>query len=174
MLFFGLSQRRIVLCCCPFVFFIFFKFFIIPTFLCRVTTEGELAVMEGQSLTVPCHYDPQYAGYVKYWCRGKMREFCTSLARTDPAHPAARKVSIFDDPVQQVFTVTMGDLKETDSGWYMCGVEVGGVWNSRRCRLHVHQGMSVVNSRLSGEEGSSVTVECHYSERYRYISLPSP
>ncbi|XP_056276745.1 polymeric immunoglobulin receptor isoform X2 [Pseudoliparis swirei] len=29
------------------------------------------------------------------------------------------------------------------------------------------EGMSVVNSRLSGEEGSSVTVECHYSERYR-------
>ncbi|XP_034411017.1 LOW QUALITY PROTEIN: polymeric immunoglobulin receptor-like [Cyclopterus lumpus] len=142
----------------------------IPAFLCRVTTEGELAVMEGQSLTVPCHYDPQYAGYVKYWCRGKMREFCTSLARTDPAHPAARKVSIFDDPVQQVFTVTMGDLKETDSGWYMCGVEVGGVWTAdvvAYTYIKVVHGMSVVNSRLSGEEGSSVTVECHYSERYR-------
>ena len=28
-------------------------------------------------------------------------------------------------------------------------------------------GMSVVNSRLSGEEGTSVTVECQYSEKYR-------
>ncbi|XP_010778587.1 CMRF35-like molecule 3 [Notothenia coriiceps] len=27
--------------------------------------------------------------------------------------------------------------------------------------------MTVENSRLSGEEGSSVTVECQYSERYR-------
>lgn len=57
-----------------------------------------------------------------------MREFCTSLARTDLATPAVKKVSLFDDPVQQLLTVTMGDLKEADSGWYMCGVEVGGGW----------------------------------------------
>ncbi|XP_068594397.1 polymeric immunoglobulin receptor [Cebidichthys violaceus] len=142
----------------------------IPAFLCRVTTEGELTVMEGQSLIVPCHYDPQYAGYVKYWCRGKMREFCSSLARTDPANSAAEKVSIFDDPVQQVFTVSMSDLKEGDSGWYMCGVEIGNVWTRdvvASTYIKVIHGMSVVNSRLSGEEGSSVTVECHYSERYR-------
>ncbi|XP_068426622.1 polymeric immunoglobulin receptor [Clinocottus analis] len=144
----------------------------IPGFLCRVTTEGELSVMEGQSLTVPCHYDPQYASYVKYWCRGKMREFCTSLARTDLVNPATEKVSIFDDPVQQVFAVTMGDLKEGDSGWYMCGVEVGGAWTAdivAYTYIKVVHGISVVNNRLSGEEGSSVTVECHYSERYRDI-----
>ncbi|KAK9539405.1 hypothetical protein VZT92_004513 [Zoarces viviparus] len=142
----------------------------IPAFLCRVTTEGELTVMEGQSLIVPCHYDPQYAGYVKYWCRGNTREFCTSLARTDSAKPAAGKVSIFDDPVQQVFTLTMSDLKEGDSGWYMCGVEIGGVWTRdvvASTYIKVIHGMSVVNSRLSGEEGSSITVECRYSERYR-------
>lgn len=62
-----------------------------------------------------------------------MREFCTSLARTDDprsANPAEDKVNIFDDPVQQVFTVTMEDLKEKDSGWYMCGIEIGGVWSA--------------------------------------------
>lgn len=99
-----------------------------------------------------------------------MREFCTSLARTDLATPAVKKVSLFDDPVQQLLTVTMGDLKEADSGWYMCGVEVGGGWTPdvvAYTYIKVVHGMSVVNSRLSGEEGSSVTVECHYSERYR-------
>ncbi|XP_059201366.1 polymeric immunoglobulin receptor isoform X2 [Centropristis striata] len=145
----------------------------IPGFLCRVTTEGELTVLEGQSLTVPCHYEPQYASYVKYWCRGKIREFCTSLARTDDPrsiNPAEAKASIFDDPVQLVFTVTMNDLKEGESGWYMCGVEIGGVWSADAVaytNIKVIHGMSVVNSRLGGEEGSSVTAECHYSERYR-------
>ncbi|XP_078120867.1 polymeric immunoglobulin receptor isoform X1 [Sander vitreus] len=144
-----------------------------PAFLCRVTTEGEHAVMEGQPLTVPCHYGPQYAGYVKYWCRGKMREFCTSLARTDEprsTNPAEENLSIFDDPVQLVFTVTMSNLKEGDSGWYMCGVEIGGAWSAddvAYTNIKVIHGMSVVNSRLTGEEGSSITVECHYSERYR-------
>lgn len=93
----------------------------------------DFAVLEGRSLTVPCHYEPQYASYVKYWCQGRMREFCTSLARTDDhrsANPAVDKVSIFDDPVQQVFTVVLNDLKEADSGWYMCGVEIGSAWNA--------------------------------------------
>ncbi|XP_049889300.1 polymeric immunoglobulin receptor isoform X1 [Epinephelus moara] len=145
----------------------------IPAVLCKVTTEGELSIMEGQSLTIPCHYEPQYASYVKYWCRGKTREFCTSLARTDEprsADPAEKKVSVFDDQVQLVFTVTMNNLKEGDSGWYMCGVEIGGVWSADDVaftNIKVIHGMSVVNSRVSGEEGSSLTVECHYSERYR-------
>ncbi|XP_070775026.1 polymeric immunoglobulin receptor [Enoplosus armatus] len=145
----------------------------IPAFLCGVTTGKELAVMEGQSLTVPCLYEPQYASYVKYWCQGRTREFCTSLARTDDprsANPSEDKVSIFDDPVQLVFTVTMNNLKEEDSGWYMCGVEIGGMWSAdvvAFTNIKVIHGMSVVNSQLSGEEGSSVTAECVYSERYR-------
>lgn len=32
-------------------------------------------------------------------------------------------------------------------------------------------GMSAVNSRLSGEEGDSITAECLYSERYRYLTF---
>ncbi|XP_051252768.1 polymeric immunoglobulin receptor isoform X1 [Dicentrarchus labrax] len=147
----------------------------IPAFLCKVTTVGEYSVLEGESLLVPCHYEPQYASYVKYWCQGSMREFCTSLARTDDprsANPVEDKVSIFDDPVQLVFTVTMNNMKEGESGWYMCGVEVGGVWSAdvvTFTNVKVIHGMSVVNSQVSGEEGSSVTVECLYSERYREI-----
>ncbi len=62
-----------------------------------------------------------------------MREFCTSLARTDDtrsANPAEDKVSVSDDPVQLVFTVTMNKLMEKDSGWYMCGVEIGSMWTA--------------------------------------------
>lgn len=145
----------------------------IPAILCTVTTVGELTVLEGESLAVPCHYDPQYAGYVKYWCRGSMREFCTSLARTDDTRLTNRaedKMSISDDPAQLVSTVTMNNLKEADSGWYMCGVEIGSGWTADVVTftyIKVIHGMSVVNTQLSGEEGSSLTVECLYSERHR-------
>uniref|UniRef100_A0A3B4B6W6 Immunoglobulin domain-containing protein n=1 Tax=Periophthalmus magnuspinnatus TaxID=409849 RepID=A0A3B4B6W6_9GOBI len=93
----------------------------------------KFAVLEGRSLTIPCHYEPQYASYVKYWCRGRMKDFCTSMARTDePRTPemSAQKVMIYDDPVQLVFSITMTQLKEEDSGWYMCGVEIGGIWSA--------------------------------------------
>ncbi|XP_056148551.1 polymeric immunoglobulin receptor isoform X2 [Lampris incognitus] len=144
----------------------------LPGSLCTVTTVGEFSVLEGRSLTVPCHYEAQYASYVKYWCQGRMREFCSSLARTDTPTPsgAEGRVSIFDDPVQQVFTVTMTDLKDGDTGWYWCGVEVGGVWTADAAastHVTVNHGMFAVNNKVIGEEGSSVTVECLYSERYR-------
>lgn len=105
----------------------------LPTDLrCHVTTADELLVLEGQSVTFPCHYEPQYASYVKYWCRGRMREFCTSLARTSDAGAAkpGKKFSVVDDQVQQVFTVAMNQLTEADSGWYMCGVEIGSGWTA--------------------------------------------
>lgn len=145
----------------------------IPVVLCKVTTETEFTALEGQSLTIPCHYEPQYASYVKYWCHGRTKEFCTSLARTDDPrmiNPAEEKVSIFDDPIQLVFSVTMNNLKEEDSGWYSCGVEIGNMWSADDIaftNVKIIHGLSVVNSRLSGEEGRSLTVECLYSERYR-------
>lgn len=100
---------------------------------CAITTANEFIILEGQSIKVPCQYEPQYASYVKYWCHGRMREFCSSLARTDDhpaANPAEDKVSVSDDQVQLVFTVTMNNLTEADTGWYMCGVEVGNGWTA--------------------------------------------
>ncbi|XP_072525540.1 polymeric immunoglobulin receptor-like [Salminus brasiliensis] len=145
----------------------------LPDALCTVTSTGDLAVLEGQSVTVPCHYNPQYTQNVKYWCRGSMKEFCSSLARTDDPKSAPfgkGKVTIADDPSQHLFMVTMTDLKEEDSGWYWCGVEVGDMWSLDRTAslyISVIHGMSVVNSMVSGEEGGSVVVQCHYSEKHR-------
>lgn len=146
---------------------------LIPAVQGAVTTAGELIVLEGQSLKVPCHYEPQYASYVKYWCQGRTREFCSSLARTDDhraANPAGDKVSISDNPVQLVFTVTMNNVTEDDSGWYMCGVEVGSGWTadvSTFVHLKVIHGLSVESNHVIGEVGSSITVGCTYSAKYR-------
>ncbi|XDV28213.1 hypothetical protein PO909_031562 [Leuciscus waleckii] len=60
-----------------------------------------------------------------------MKDFCSSLARTDDPTSAPNvkgKVTIADDPTQHVFTVSMQNLTEGDSGWYWCGVELGGMW----------------------------------------------
>uniref|UniRef100_A0AAY4AWT9 Ig-like domain-containing protein n=1 Tax=Denticeps clupeoides TaxID=299321 RepID=A0AAY4AWT9_9TELE len=136
-----------------------------------VTTLGDQVILEGRSITVPCHYDPQYIPNVKYWCQGRMKDFCTKLAQTVNQHKeSAQKVSIADDPTQLVFTVTINDLKEADSGWYWCGVEVGGIWqadDATSLHISVVHGLSVVNNVVSGEEGGAVKIQCQYSERYR-------
>lgn len=96
-----------------------------------VITVGDRTLLAGQSITVPCHYNPEYIPNVKYWCQGSMQVFCTSLARTDQSESAPfsnARIIIADDPAQNMFTVTMRELKEEDSGWYWCGVEIGEIW----------------------------------------------
>lgn len=39
-------------------------------------------------------------------------------------------MSISDHKDQLLFSVTMNNLREADSGWYMCGVEIGGMWSA--------------------------------------------
>uniref|UniRef100_A0A8C5CAV6 Polymeric immunoglobulin receptor n=1 Tax=Gadus morhua TaxID=8049 RepID=A0A8C5CAV6_GADMO len=143
----------------------------IPAARSGVTTVSELSALEGRSIAAPCHYDPALAAHVKYWCWGIFKDTCTMVARTDTA-PSDPRVSIVDDPAQQVFTVTMADLTEDQAGWYHCGAEEGGIWSkdpSAAVYLSVVHGMSVVNNRLDGEEGGSVAVDCLYSKRYRDI-----
>ncbi|KAK3534058.1 hypothetical protein QTP86_001187 [Hemibagrus guttatus] len=141
--------------------------------LCTVSKEGEWTVFEGKSITVPCHYKSEDTLNVKYWCQGSVYDFCSSLARTDnpgTAPSSQARVTIADDPTQHVFTVTMRELKEKDSGWYWCGVEKGGIWSKDSATslyISVIQGISVVNNEISAEEGDSVTVQCQYSEKHR-------
>ncbi|KAK2900465.1 hypothetical protein Q8A67_008580 [Cirrhinus molitorella] len=145
----------------------------LPGSRCSVSTVGDLFVLEGGSVTVPCHYNPQYISHVKYWCQGRMREFCSSLARTDDPESAPKgkgRVTIADDPTQHVFIVSMRDLTEEDSGWYWCGVELGGMWvsdSTASVYISVIHGMSAVSSMLSADEGSSVTAQCLYSKNLR-------
>uniref|UniRef100_A0A8C9TNG3 Immunoglobulin V-set domain-containing protein n=1 Tax=Scleropages formosus TaxID=113540 RepID=A0A8C9TNG3_SCLFO len=64
--------------------------------------------------------------YVKQWCSGLEIFSCTVMASTDS--PQVHRVSIIDDPTQGVFTVTMNNVQESDSGTYWCLGKYGG-WN---------------------------------------------
>ncbi|KAG9333002.1 hypothetical protein JZ751_013877, partial [Albula glossodonta] len=92
------------------------------------------------------------------------------MARTDTPQRKGR-VSIIDDPAQQVFTVTMRNLQEGDSDTYWCGVEINRAADDGfKLYLTVTEGpaaLSVLNSRVSGEEGGSVSIQCHYGDSLR-------
>ncbi|KAJ8387645.1 hypothetical protein AAFF_G00151950 [Aldrovandia affinis] len=129
-----------------------------------VRTVSRLTVLAGGSVTIPCHYDEQYKPHVKYWCKGIWIS-CTSIVRTDSAQRKG-DVSITDDPAQKVFTVTLSNLQEGDSGQYWCVVEINnGQDAGENLYLKVTTGtpdLSVVNNRVTGVVGGSVSVFCHY------------
>nr|XP_023701230.1 polymeric immunoglobulin receptor-like isoform X1 [Paramormyrops kingsleyae]XP_023701231.1 polymeric immunoglobulin receptor-like isoform X1 [Paramormyrops kingsleyae] len=90
-----------------------------------VRTVSWVSAERGGSVTIPCYYDQKYKDHVKYWCRGRDWNSCSSLARSD-SNQSAGKVSISDDPAHLVFNVAMRNLQEMDSDTYWCAVEIHG------------------------------------------------
>ncbi|XP_048866453.1 CMRF35-like molecule 8 isoform X2 [Brienomyrus brachyistius] len=88
-----------------------------------VRTVSWVSAKREGSVTIPCYYDQKYKHHVKYWCRGRDWNSCSTLTRSDSKQTAG-KVSLSDDPAHLVFYVTMSNLQETDSDTYWCAVEI--------------------------------------------------
>nr|XP_036853243.1 CMRF35-like molecule 1 isoform X6 [Manis javanica] len=79
----------------------------------------------GGSLTVQCHYDPGWEKYVKWWCRGAAWSSCNILVKTTGSEHKVKMnhVSIEDDQMNRMFTVTLEELRWSDADTYWCGIE---------------------------------------------------
>uniref|UniRef100_A0A4W4GX84 Ig-like domain-containing protein n=1 Tax=Electrophorus electricus TaxID=8005 RepID=A0A4W4GX84_ELEEL len=134
-------------------------------------SQRQLTLQTGASVNIPCHYDMKYKQYKKYWCceRATAFSYCTIMAY---ANNTNKKVTVTDNPAQSLFTVTMRDLQERNTGAYWCAVEISGLFQpdvkaQRYITVKSAPAVSVTKSRVSGEEGSSVSVQCLYSAAYK-------
>uniref|UniRef100_A0A3B4E9L1 Ig-like domain-containing protein n=1 Tax=Pygocentrus nattereri TaxID=42514 RepID=A0A3B4E9L1_PYGNA len=69
-----------------------------------------------------------------------------------------------------MFTVELNSLQDSDSGYYWCAVEISdGSDDGDYVYLTVSSdpAVSVINSRDSGQEGGSVSVQCLISAEYQ-------
>ncbi|KAL7851094.1 hypothetical protein AOLI_G00214500 [Acnodon oligacanthus] len=124
-----------------------------------------LAVKRGESLTIPCFYDEKHKSNHKYWCKGGVWLSCEIVAYTN----TSGRISVTDHPTQNMFTVELKSLQDSDSGYYWCAVEItGGSDDGVHFHLAVSEdpAVSVMNSRERGQEGGSVTVQCRYSTEH--------
>ncbi|XP_037387027.1 polymeric immunoglobulin receptor-like isoform X1 [Pygocentrus nattereri] len=127
-------------------------------------TLKNLAVRHGGSLTIPCLYDEKYKSKRKYWCKGQDWLLCKIVASTN----TSGRTSVTDHPTQNMFTVELNSLQ--DSGYYWCAVEIsGGSDDGDYVYLTVSSdpAVSVINSRVSGQEGGGVSVQCLYRAEYK-------
>ncbi|KAL7851091.1 hypothetical protein AOLI_G00214470 [Acnodon oligacanthus] len=71
-----------------------------------------------------------------------------------------------------MFTVELNSLQDSDSSYYWCAVEIGGTETPDDkdylyLTVSADPAVSVINSRVSGQEGGSVGVQCLYSPKYK-------
>ncbi|XP_009865576.1 PREDICTED: CMRF35-like molecule 7 [Apaloderma vittatum] len=88
----------------------------------------EVSGFPGDSMKVPCEYEPELVNASKYWCRGSSWLTCSILVQTMAPGDEARgdRVSLQDDPARHMFVVTMDNLRVEDGDWYWCGIQVAG------------------------------------------------
>ncbi|KAM9439467.1 polymeric immunoglobulin receptor-like isoform 1-T1 [Clarias gariepinus] len=129
-------------------------------------TLTNVAVKHGGSVTIPCLYEKQYKTNPKFWCKGNYWSTCSIEAYAN----TPGSITVTDYPEQNMFTVVMNPVSY--SGYYWCAAEIGSKWkmdDSASLYLTVSKDpdLSVLESRVKGAEGGSVTVQCLYSAAYR-------
>ncbi|XP_025054961.1 CMRF35-like molecule 7 [Alligator sinensis] len=99
-----------------------------------VRGPGTVHGPEGGSVSVPCHYKEGYEEYPKFWCRRKiMLCILSQILETNGTEAKMHwgRVSILDNHIQHMFTVTLESLTQADTGIYLCGVARTGLPHPR-------------------------------------------
>ncbi|XP_032178156.1 CMRF35-like molecule 7 [Mustela erminea] len=83
---------------------------------------------EGGLVSVQCQYTPGWENYKKWWCRGAEWESCHNLVETDGSEQEKKvdRVSIRDNQSHLLFTVTMEEVRQSDTDTYWCGISRSG------------------------------------------------
>ncbi|KAM8797029.1 CMRF35-like molecule 8 [Eudromia elegans] len=92
-----------------------------------VTGPHSVEGFVGGSLSVPCSYKSGLEKRDKFWCKPGRFYTCAGpyIIATSEHELFVRKdrISIEDNRPQRVFTVTLENLTEEDTGTYRCGVQ---------------------------------------------------
>ncbi|XP_050957821.1 CMRF35-like molecule 8 isoform X2 [Labeo rohita] len=105
-----------------------FTLLMIPGVVSSISVTG----YSGREIIITCKYDREYTANEKYFCKGQWSTICSDLIKTEEKNKAAHsgRFSLYDDTRAAVFTVTIRDLSEQDSGTYQCGVDKSGQLDS--------------------------------------------
>ena len=79
----------------------------------------------GAGVNISCKYPQSLRTESRFLCKRENKTRCNSKIFVKQSRKWINKgnFSAFDDPEQQIFTVTIHSLSEEDSGEYWCGVE---------------------------------------------------
>ncbi|XP_016344514.1 CMRF35-like molecule 8 [Sinocyclocheilus anshuiensis] len=103
----------------------------------------------GKHLYIPCNYESELKSDVKFICKGSDPSLCEkSAVRVSSESHSNGRFSLSDNEPAGVFTVTITDLTEEDSGIYWCGAAQGR-------QEHKNKWISVIDLNISAVSDTS-------------------
>ncbi|RXN03514.1 polymeric immunoglobulin receptor-like protein [Labeo rohita] len=98
-----------------------FTLLMIPGVVSSISVTG----YSGGGVIITCRYYRKYTDNAKYFCKGE-NPGCSDLIKTEVKGKwfHSGRFSLYDDISAAVFTVTIRDLSEQDSGTYQCASDL--------------------------------------------------
>ncbi|XP_048051313.1 CMRF35-like molecule 6 [Megalobrama amblycephala] len=127
----------------------------------------------GSEVNITCKYSKGDTAKAKYFCRGKKPNKpksgrCSELIRTNENEKDkwvhSGRFSLYDDTRSAVFTLTIRNLSELDSGMYQCGVD----------RIRGRDSYTEVNLKVTTETDYHRTTSSSSSSSSSSVSVKSP
>ncbi|CAM4449947.1 unnamed protein product [Leuciscus chuanchicus] len=135
-----------------------FTLLMIPGVVSSMSVTG----YSGGGVNITCGYKKRYRDNKKYFCKGQWSQ-CRDRIKTNKKDKWVQKdrFSLYDDTSSSVFTVTIRDLREEDSGMYQCAVDKTIEIDSyTEVRLRVLTGQQIRTVR--GYSGGNVIINFKY------------
>ncbi|XP_067258964.1 polymeric immunoglobulin receptor-like isoform X2 [Chanodichthys erythropterus] len=138
-----------------------FTLLMIPGVVSSISVTG----YSGGGVTITCKYDEGYAANKKYFCKGQW-SYCTDQIKTDKKDKWVHsgRFSLYDDTRSAVFTVTIRDLTELDSGTYWCGTDIYA-----KKDLYTEVNLEVIRDQpirsVRGYSGGNVIINFKYEKQ---------
>uniref|UniRef100_A0A3B1KKP1 Immunoglobulin V-set domain-containing protein n=1 Tax=Astyanax mexicanus TaxID=7994 RepID=A0A3B1KKP1_ASTMX len=106
----------------------------IASFLCQffsfLIVAGRVMIgYEGDVVQIRCPYASNYKQHLKHFCKENEEEECLTEqneVKVSSERNRRGRFSLSDDTSSGIFTVSITDLREEDSGTYWCGEESSG------------------------------------------------
>uniref|UniRef100_A0A672MDS2 Ig-like domain-containing protein n=1 Tax=Sinocyclocheilus grahami TaxID=75366 RepID=A0A672MDS2_SINGR len=135
-------------------------------FVVGVLSSISVTGYSGGGVSITCKYERKYTENAKYFCRGQWSE-CTDQIKTEEKNKWVHSeiFSLYDDTRAAVFTVTIRDLSERDSGTYQCGVDIYAKVDSyTEVNLNVITGSANISCKYPQSHSADVKFVCRRSE----------
>uniref|UniRef100_A0A9J7Z324 Ig-like domain-containing protein n=1 Tax=Cyprinus carpio carpio TaxID=630221 RepID=A0A9J7Z324_CYPCA len=149
-----------------------FTLLMIPGVFSSISVTG----YSGGGVNITCRYDRGYTDNKKYFCRGQKPVtpqigWCSDLIKTEEKVKwvDSGRFSLYDDTRAAVFSVTIRDLREQDSGTYQCAVDIsilGDFFTEVNLKVVTAADCCQKSISLSAAAGGSVNISCRYPQSH--------
>uniref|UniRef100_A0A8C2H0N1 Ig-like domain-containing protein n=1 Tax=Cyprinus carpio TaxID=7962 RepID=A0A8C2H0N1_CYPCA len=143
-----------------------FTLLMIPGVLSSISVTG----YSGGGVSITCRYDRGYTDNKKYFCKGQ-NPGCSDLIKTEEKDKwvDSGRFSLYDDTRAAVFTVTIRDLSEQDSGTYRCAVDKSGIDFYTEVNLNVVAGQQI--RTMTGYSEGNIIMNFKYEMQQKNLLI---